>query len=186
MQSFLYQLSLTDGLVMLLGLALIVFGRRLYWIALGGLGFFFGLWMASHFLGGSTSGMELGIAFLVSILCAWFAIWAQKMAIRVGGFFLGAAGGFWLATAVLALAFQWRQELSIWIIAAIGAVIGVALASMLFDATLVLITSVAGAIIMASRTGLEPPRDVWLVIILVCVGILIQSRSGGEERDEED
>lgn len=185
MQSFLQQLSLTDGLVMLLGLALIVFGRRLYWMALGGLGFFFGLWLASQFLGGSTTGLELGLAFLVSILCAWFAVWAQKMAIRVGGFLLGAAGGFWLATAVLAQAFQWRQDLSIWIVAAVGAVIGVALASMLFDAALVLITSLAGAVLMASRAGLEPPRDVWLVIILLCVGILIQSRRGGEEREEE-
>lgn len=185
MQSFLQQLTATDVLALIVGLALLIFGRRLYWMALGGLGFFFGLWLASHFLTGSSTGMELGLAFLAAVLCAWLAVAAQKMAIGVGGFLLGGAGAFWFATTVLAPSLQWRQELAIWVVAALGAVLGVFFGALLFDATLVFLSSLVGAVIMASRSGLSHPRDLWLVIILLCVGILIQSRRGDDGDDDD-
>lgn len=181
MPSYLTQLTATDGLALLLGLALLIFGRRLYWLVLGGLGFYLGLSLAGQLMKGSTSGMELGIAFLCGVLGAWLAIWAQKAAIGLGGFLLGGAGGFWLAASVLAPALQWRLEIGIWIVAAVGAIVGVFLGAMLFEATLIFVSSLMGAALMASRTGLGHPRELWLVLILLCLGILIQSRRGQPE-----
>lgn len=186
MPSYLTQLTATDSLALLLGLALLIFGRRLYWLVLGGLGFYFGLILAGHLMKGFTSGMELGIAFLCAILGAWLAIWAQKAAIGLGGFLLGGAGGFWLAASVLAPALEWRLEIGIWIIAAAGAVVGVFFGALLFDATLIFVSSLMGALLMASRTDLGHPRELWLVLILLCLGILIQSRRSRPEPPAED
>ena len=182
--SYMSQITLTDGLALLLGLALLVAGRRLYWLVLGGLGFYFGLSLAGHLLRGSSSGMELGIAFLSGVVGAWLAVWAQRAAIGVGGFLLGGAAGFWLATTVLAPTLQWRLEIGIWIVAAAGAIVGVVFGAMLFDATLIFLSSVLGALLMASRTHLGHPRELWLVLILLCLGILIQSRSGQQEDED--
>lgn len=181
MIEFLSQLTTIDIVALLLGLSLLVFGRRLYWIALGGLGFFTGLWLCGHFLSRSSTGLELGIAFLVAVLGAWFAIWAQKMAIGVGGFILGGAGGFWLATSILAPTLQWQMELGIWIVTGAGAIFGVFVGALLFDATLIFLSSLVGAYLMASRSDLGHPRDLWLLLILLCVGILLQSRRSTED-----
>lgn len=168
--------TLADILVITLGLALLARGKRLYWLALGGLGFLFGLWLAKAFVDSMAPGLELGLAFLLGILGAFLAITVQRLAIAVGGFLAGGFGGFWLAS-VLSQVFRWQHELGFWLVAAVGALVGVFFAATLFEASLVLVSSLVGAALVVGRSDFAPPQSSWFFLFLLCLGLLMQSRA---------
>jgi hypothetical protein len=185
MQHILEHFTTTDLLAMGLGLLLVFAGRRLYWLALGGVGFYIGLALAARLFPGNTNGMELGLAFLLAIAGAVLAILAQRMAVGLGGFLLGGVGGLWLAS-FLAPILNIQHEMWVWLFAALGAVIGVSVAAALFDAALVLISALAGAALIASRSHLVSPQDHWLFLVLAALGLIAQSTGGTKERDRDD
>lgn len=174
MQEILTHLTTTDVLAIAVGAALLVFGRRLYWLALGGVGFFTGLWLAGQIFERSSSWVDLGLGFLLGIGGAVLAIFVQKLAIGIAGFVLGGASALWIASlfdpAIL-------ETPSPWLLAAgiVGAVVGGAMASTLFEASLIAFSSLAGALLIASRSHLGSPRENWLFLILLAVGFLAQS-----------
>jgi len=184
LQDFLSHYTTTDLLATGLGLLLLFRGRKIYWLALGGAGFFLGLWMAARLLPNTTTGLELGLAFLLGIGGAFLAVLAQRMAVNLGGFVLGGAAGLWLAH-LLSPTLQFSHEIIVWILAAVGAVAGVYLASALFEVALVTLTTFIGAALIASRSPLAPPEDSWLLLVLALVGLLAQS-SGGSSRTRND
>lgn len=185
MERILSLFTATDILALALGVALLTFGRRLYWLALGGIGFFFGLWLGSVVLPESSGALELGLAFLAGIFGAFLAIQAQKMAVALGGFALGAFSGFWLASEILAPALRFDSQLWIWLIAAVAAVLGVTFASVLFEASLIFVSSFVGALLVASRSHLGSPQETWFFLLLICLGVMTQSR-GEEKKDDDD
>lgn len=175
MSSIFPSYTLADALVLVLGLALLARGRKLYWLALGGLGFLFGLWLARFFVDSMTQGLELGLAFLLGILGAFLAISVQRLAIAVGGFLAGGFGGFWLAGA-LSHILRWQSELGFWMIAALGALAGLFFAATLFEAALVMVSSFVGAALVVGRSDFEAPQSSWFFLFLLCLGLLMQSR----------
>ena len=179
-------LTTTDFLAIGLGLLLVFAGRRLYWLALGGVGFLIGLTLATHLFPGTTTGVELGLAFLLAIAGAVLAILAQRMAVGLGGFLLGGVGGLWLAS-FLAPFLNIQHEMWVWLFAAIGAVLGISVAAALFDAALVLLSALAGAALIATRSQLEAPQDHWLFLVMAALGLIAQSTGGKKkDRDEDD
>ncbi len=171
-------MTATDLFAIGVGVALLAFGRRLYWLALGGVGFFSGLWLAGRFLPQSSSGLELGLGFLAGVLCAALAIAAQKLAIGITGFVFGGTSALWLT--------HWldpggRLEPSLWLAlaAVVGALIGYVFASALFEAALIAFSSVVGAFLVSSRSHLEPPYEHWLFFILLLAGAVVQARRTG-------
>ena len=171
-------MTATDLFALGVGVALLAFGRRLYWLALGGVGFFCGLWLAGRFLPQSSSGLELGLGFLAGVLGAALAIFAQKLAIGIAGFVLGGATALWLT--------HWldpggRLEPSLWLALAalVGALFGWAFASALFEAALIAFSSVVGAFLVASGSHLGPPYETWLFFILLLAGAVVQARKAG-------
>ena len=169
-----------------LGIALLTYGRKLYWLALGGIGFFLGLWISSRLLPSSSGALALGLAFLGGILGAWLAILAQKFAIGLGGFLVGGAGSFWLATEVLAPALRFQSQVWVWVIAALGAMIGVSFAAVLFDASLIFLSSAVGALLVSSRSHLGLPQETWLFLLMLCLGVMTQSRGTESGKDDDD
>jgi len=170
-----------DYLAIALGIALLIFGRKLYWLALGGLGFFGGLWLAHRFLDLGSTGLELGIAFLLGIVGAVVAVTAQKIAIAVGGFLIGG----W---AVLWLAHPYYPELGgwLWLLAIVGAALGVVFAAILFEAALIVLSSLVGAGLISHASQLGRPRETWLFIILLGIGVMVQSSRRRKVRRRED
>lgn len=160
-----------------LGIALLTFGRKLYWLALGGVGFFIGLWLASQLL--DATGLGLGIGFLIGILGAWLAVAAQRLAVSLAGFFIGGALGYWTSL-WLAGPMQWQPGPWLWIVALLGAVAGTFLAAVLFQASLIALTALFGALLIARASLVGPPHESWLFLILLCVGLIAQS--GGPRR----
>ena len=186
MERILQQFTATDLLAIVLGIALLTYGRKLYWLALGGIGFFLGLWLSSRLLPASSGALALGLAFLGGVLGAWLAILAQKFAIGLGGFLVGGAGSFWFAGEILAPALRFDSQVWVWIIAAIGAMVGVSFAAVLFDASLIFLSSTVGALLVASRSHLGLPQETWLFLLMLCLGVMTQSRGNEATKDDDD
>ena len=99
---------------LVLGGILLVAGRKLFWLLVGGIGFILGVQLATRFFHGNEltmilSGLVLGIIF------ALLAIFLESVAIGIAGF-LG--GGYVLLSIAGMLGFD-RGILS-WVIFAIG------------------------------------------------------------------
>ena len=172
----------THLLAIAIGVALLVAGRKLYWLALGGIGFFLGLWAADRFLEVRSTGLELGLAFLLGILGAFLVSAAQRVAIGLGGFFVGGAVAYWTA-AWLTVPFNWHPGQWLWLAAILGAIIGTCVAAILFDASLVALSSLLGALLLSRASQIGQPHESWLFLILLLIGMFAQAgRSGARRR----
>ncbi len=159
---------------------LLIYGRRLYWLALGGVGFAIGLFLAERYLAFSSM-VELGVAFLAGVLGAVVAVVAQKIAVTLGGFFLGAYLAYMLAQ-------PWAAELEyqIWWVAVLGAVLGVCFAAFLFDAALIVVSSLVGAGLVVRAIELEPLHQTWAYLGLMIFGVMLQSRERARRPPDDD
>ncbi len=175
----------TDLLAIAVGAALLTYGRKLYWLALGAVGFSLGLWLAGRLLDLGSTGLELGISFLIGVIGALLAVAAQRMAIALGGLFIGGALAYWSA-AWLAVPAQWQPGPWLWIAAIFGAMFGAVFAALLFEASLLALTSLTGALLIAKTSHVGPPYESWLFMILLCAGVIAQSGRRRHRRSRED
>ncbi|MDP2778661.1 MAG: hypothetical protein Q8O48_13565, partial [Anaerolineales bacterium] len=128
------------------GAALLVAGRRLFWLFVMAGGFVAGVQFATSIIKGPEwltiiIGLAVGIAF--AILARFF----QTLAIGIAGFFLG--GSIFSAIAgALGLDITWIS----WIV---GGLIGIVLVSVLFDWALIGLSSFSGAALLVQALNLS-------------------------------
>src|SRR5512135_977366 len=130
--------SVLSILDLVLGVILLVAGRRLFWLLVGAIGFVIGVMLATRFFHGSEltvvlAGLVLGIIF------ALLAIFLESIAIGIAGF-LG--GGYVLLSIATMLGLD-TNGIMPWIVFAVGGVIGVILVALLFNWALITISSLA-------------------------------------------
>lgn len=174
MPQFFASYTATDLFAIAVGVALLIYGRKLYWLALGAVGFFGGIWLAGRMPGLAASGLGLGGSFLIGVLGAFLAVAAQRMAIGLGGFFIGGALAYWSA-AWLAVPLGWQPGPWLWIAGIFGAISGTLFAAVLFDASLLALTALFGALLVAKASHVGPPYESLLFLILLSVGVIAQS-----------
>ncbi len=186
MANFFADYTATDLLALAVGIALLTRGRKLFWLALGAVGFSAGIWFASRLPDLASTGLGLGISFLFGVLGGVLAVAAQRMAVGLGGFFIGGALAYGSA-AWLTVPLGWQPGPWLWIPAILGAIFGTLFATSLFEASLLALTSLFGALLIAKASHVGPPYESLLFLILLCAGILVQSgrrhRGGEKERD---
>ena len=157
-----------SGLVsVILGAALLFAGRRLIWLFVGALGFIFGMELAS-LLPQLSEMTVLVVGLIFGIIFAVLAVFLQRFAIGVAGFL---AGGFILTTFFTRLGVE---SLSNWVVYIIGGLIGLALVFLLFDWTLIIFSSLAGAALLLQSFSTETPAGVLIFFLLALIGIIIQ------------
>lgn len=168
-----------QGASVILGLIVLLFGRKLFWLVLGLAGFVAGLTLTLQFLGGEQAGwLALLIAVLAGLLGAALAIFLQQVAIAVGGFLLGGYALVW----VLSL-FQPGLEQWLWLLTfLIGGVIGASLLLIIFEVGLILLTSFVGAAMVVQALPLAGWVEVVLFVILLVIGFVVQSSMADRER----
>ncbi len=174
MHQFLTHLTATDLLAIGVGVALLTAGRKLYWLALGAAGFFIGLGLAGHLPELGSTGLELGLGFLIGVLGAYLAVAAQRLAVGLGGFLIGGALAWWTAS-WLAVALGWQPGPWLGAAAILGAILGTLAAAVLFEASLLALTSLCGALLIARASHAGTPHEGWLFLILLCLGVIVQS-----------
>ena len=103
----------------LIGIAILFFGRKLFWLTVAAVGFAVGVEIAPLLVNESSSLLALLIALVLGLLGALLALFLQKIAIAVLGFFAGGK----LATAIAAAFFVHYAQYST-IIFVIGGLIG--------------------------------------------------------------
>jgi hypothetical protein len=153
---------------MILGGALLVAGRKLFWLFVGAAGFVAGLQLATQFWQGPEL-LAIVVGLVVGVIFALLAIFLQGAAIGVAGFL---AGGYILT--VLADMIGLNQGAFSWIVYVIGGIIGLLLVIFLFDWALITLSSLAGASLVTQALLIPSGIASVVFLALVIVGIVIQ------------
>lgn len=151
------------------GIALLLLGRRLFWLFLAGVGFAVGAWLSVVFLQGQSDAVKLGAAIALGVIGALVAFKAQKIAVGLGGFLAGA----YLGNA-LHVAFQFPAPG--WVAPIAGGVLGALLLAALFNWALIVLSSLLGAALIYPNVTLAEPWPILVFLVLLVFGIAIQSR----------
>ena len=160
----------------ILGGALLMAGRKLFWLFVGVVGFVAGLQLATQLWQGPEL-LAIIVGLVIGAIFAVLAIFLQGAAIGVAGFL---AGGYVLT--VLAGLIGLNQGAFSWIVYLIGGIIGVLLVIFLFDWALITLSSLAGASLITEAL-LVPGGIAGVVFLaLVIVGVVLQGSMLQRER----
>jgi len=160
----------------ILGAALLVAGRKLFWLFVGVIGFIIGVQVATRFFHGSDlvtliAGLGLGVIFAV------LAIFVETLAIGIAGF-LG--GGYILLS--LAGLFGLDKGILAWVIFIIGGIIGAVLIASLFDWALIIISSLAGSSMILNAFHFGRLIAALIFIVLLFIGLAVQAAAFSAEK----
>ena len=156
----------------LIGVVILFFGRKLFWLCVAAIGFAAGVELAPHLVQEPSALLSLTIAILLGIIGALLALFLQKIAIAVLGFLAGGK----LAGAIAAAFFVHYAQHST-IIFVIGGIIGAILLLVLFDWALIVVSSLIGAHLIQSAITLPQSGSTIVFIGLAVIGILVQAAS---------
>ncbi len=156
----------------LIGVVILLFGRRLFWLCVAAVGFAAGVEFAPHFVHEPSTLVLLTVAIVLGFIGALLALFLQKIAIAIAGFLAGGKLAIAMAAAFLVQSAQYY-----WITFLIGGIIGAILLLVLFDWTLIALSSVVGAYLILGAIALPPSGTSILFIALVAVGVIVQASS---------
>lgn len=154
-----------------LGVALIFFGRRLYWLATGGLGFVLGVLLAHKIAAGASLAVELVIAVIAGLIGAFFAVYAQQIAVTLVGLVVGAGVAY-----MVGLMFAEELGATIFWVVFMGGLFGLIFSAFVFETALTAVTSALGGLMVVSGFQLKEPIDLIVLVALTLVGFSAQSR----------
>ncbi|MDH3252790.1 MAG: TMEM198/TM7SF3 family protein [Ignavibacteria bacterium] len=161
------------------GISLLVFGRKLFWLFVGAVGFVAGMVLASKLFQDQPQSVFLIAGVGTGLLGAIVALFVQHIAIGIAGFL---AGGFAVVTMMDVLGVGTLQFP--WVPFIVGGIVGAVLVAVLFEWALVVLSSITGA--AAIVYALAMPAQVGSVafVILSISGVVIQAslkRKGKKE-----
>jgi hypothetical protein len=154
---------------LVLGGALLVAGRKLFWLFVGAAGFVTGIQLATRFWQGSEA-VAIIIGLVLGVIFALLAIFLQAVVIGIAGFL---AGGYVLTVLATMLGIE-AAGATAWIIYIIGGVLGLILISVLFDWALITLSSLAGASLVVQALFPQGATGGLLFIVLFLGGVIFQ------------
>lgn len=157
-------------LLLLAGVALLLAGRRLFWLFVGVVGFLVGFRISLQILGPDAQGMHWIIAVAAGLLGIVLALALQRMAVALAGFFVGG----YAATVLFHLDVT-RPGLTALLLFVLAGVIAAALALRLFEGALIILSALAGASLITEGLHLRNGTGSLLLVVLALVGMAIQA-----------
>ncbi|MEW6030615.1 MAG: hypothetical protein AB1564_13975 [Chloroflexota bacterium] len=163
---------------LLLGIALLIWGRKLFWLFIAAAGFVTGMQFAARSLHG-PEWLGIVIGLVVGLIAALLAVFLKTLAIGLAGFLaggsvlLGLAGLFGLDTGILS-----------WVIYLIGGIGGVLIVSAFFDWALVILSSLGGASLVTGALDAGRIPGWMLFLALTVIGIAVQASQ--MKKDKKD
>jgi hypothetical protein len=166
--------------LLLVGLLLLLLGRRLFWLFVAVTGFMLGFAATPYILPHQSELFTLLVALALGIAGALLAIFLQKVAVAICGFL---AGGFFAAGLCSPLiggaAATYPGE---WLSFLIGAILGAILMIAFFNWVLIVFSSLQGADWVVTSLPLHRfhlpilSRHVTiLILVLALIGIIVQA-----------
>jgi hypothetical protein len=153
----------------ILGAALLCFGRSLYWAFVAVAGFLVAGHFADLVLADQSAWIRLLAALAAGLVGALLALLAQRVAFAVGGFF---AGGYLALLAGEQL--QPAGNPTLWLI--IGGVIGAVVAALVLDWAIIILSSLVGAGAIVAVIPADPTISAVVYLLLFGLGIIVQAR----------
>jgi len=147
----------------LIGVVLLFFGRRFFWLFVGLVGYLVGFDFATGYLNVEPPWLAVGLAALVGVAAAVLAMFFQLVAAGIAGF----AAGLYAAMALMGPEPAWIAL----VCGAVGALIAVAI----FGWALVLLSAVAGAAALVDSIDLEPGVRLIAFVVLAALGVAFQA-----------
>lgn len=149
------------------GAVLLLFGRGLFWVFVGAAGFIAGVVLARDVLAPQPDWIVLVVGVLAGIVGAVLAVLLQRIAVAVAGFLFG---GFLLQNLALAAGYpDWS-----WIAYLAGGVAAAVLVMILFDPALIVLSSLAGATLLAQSIDGGPTVTALVFAGGLVVGLAVQ------------
>jgi len=155
----------------LTGIGMLFFGRKFFWLFVAGVGFITAATWASRAFGRESDFIVLLIALAAGVIGALIAMFVRWLGIGLAGF----VGGGYLVFSILAVVgldmgvFSWAFYL-------IGGIIGAILFAIFFDWTLIIVSSLSGAVILIQLIPLSRTGEIFLITGLFILGIIVQAR----------
>ena len=165
------QASFAPVAQILAGLALLFFGRKLFWLFVGIVGFLAGMELGAEFVKGQPQGIIVLIAIGAGLLAAILAIFLQRLVVAIAG---GLAGG--LIAMRLAVMLGASTESFQWIAFAAGALLAAILVSAVFDWALIALSALIGANLLSEALPFDHAAKFIGIAVLFVLGLLVQAR----------
>jgi hypothetical protein len=153
----------------IVGAAILLFGRKLFWLFVAALGFAVGLEIAAYFMKEPPTWLSLVVAIGCGAVGAVLALLLQKVAVAIAGFIAGGRIAWAVAAAFFVEHAHYRG-----ITFVIGGIIGALLLLALFDWVLILLSSVEGAHLISNAIVLPEKGELILFIVLAIIGVIVQ------------
>jgi hypothetical protein len=170
--------SLPPIAALLVGLLLLFFGRKLFWLFVGATGFVVGMEVAATLFPHQNDWAVIA-GLILGLVGAVAAIFVQKIAIGIAGFL---AGGYFLMTALRGWEIQ-SPETS-WISFLIGGAIGALLMYVVFNWALIILSSISGAHLLIHPFALKHEVAALAFVVLAMIGILTQGKILGSSKPQ--
>jgi hypothetical protein len=151
------------------GLILLTLGRRLFWLFIALMGFLFGMQLAGFILIDQPFWLILLVALGVGLLGALIAVFAQRIAFALAGFFAGS-----YIAVIVAQSFRVYSATELFFV--IGGIAGALLSVLFMDWAIIVLSCFVGAGVIIDTLGLEQIPSFVVFVALVIAGALIQSR----------
>jgi hypothetical protein len=156
-------------LMIVLGLVMLVFGRKLFWLFVAIVGFLVGMEFTKLLLVDQPIWVQLLGGLVAGLLGALLAVFAQRVAFILAGFFAGAYFG-------LLLAHPLGVAGASLILAVAGGVIGAIVAALLMDWAIIVLSCLVGAGAIVSQLRLRDTNTAIIFFVLVIIGIFVQAK----------
>jgi len=160
----------------IVGAALLFFGRKVFWLFVAGAGFVAGLSLANRTLQAPEwVGVVIGLGIV--LFAALLAVFVQRFAIGLAGFLVGG----YIALQVLPILNSEGGWVP-WMAFIAGGIIGVILVSAFLDWALIALSSLAGASLLTEALNLRDGIGLLVFVILIAIGVSYQARELRKDR----
>lgn len=162
-----------------LAVSLLMLGRRLYWLFVAVVGFVVTLGLVTEYIDPEPNWVTLALSVGIGLFGALLAVFLQKLAVALAGF--GAA-------AYLAYEVAGRMLLDVnaaTVAALVAGVLGALFASLLFDWALILLSSLAGAVLLVDSFVLDDTLALVVTAVVAVAGVAIQANMLHRDRGDD-
>jgi hypothetical protein len=153
----------------LVGFAVLIMGRQLFWVSVAGLGFLLGMNYATNYFQGSVE-MILLVSMGLGIMGAILAYTLQRAAAGLIGFL----AGWYISLALIPRVGVGLTEYST-MLSLIAGILGVVLISIALDWSLIILSCLTGTIVISQSLTFSSNVNLAVSIILFILGFAIQA-----------
>jgi hypothetical protein len=161
----------------IVGAALLGFGRKGLALFLGALGLMLGVVLVTMYVHPASSGLLVAAMAAGGGVGLVVGLFIQKVAVGLAGILGGGYAGY-----AFAFSMGWIHGQFPWIAVAVGALLGLILAIFILKWALIILSSVAGSYLLVDAFGLTTSTATAVFVVLAIAGIVFQASSDKPKR----